>query len=273
MSVPHLPPELLDHVVNLLRGKKRVLRNCCLVSKSWIPRTRKHLFATIRFETERDLVSWKNTFPDPSTSPACHTETLKIGCSHAVTAADADVGGWIRGFSGVVDLEVGSQKTYADESEISLVPLYGFSPVVKSLRADFIVLPPSQMFDLILSFPLLEDLTVDNAYHASAHDGVGSGGIPSPVRPSNLPVPMLTGSLELSRGGVRPMAPRLLSLPDGIHFRKLILMQFHNEDLPLTTGLVEACSHTLESLDIIFGLHGTFDPPPVCLDQQLNSGS
>ena len=252
-----LPQELLDHVLDLLCHDKRVLNNCCLVSKSWIPRTRKHLFAHIRFETEADLESWKNTFPDPSTSPARHTKTLRVGCSHLVTAEDADVGGWIRGFSAVVDLEVGGQKKHLDGSEISLVPLYGFSPVIKSLHADFVAIPSSQLFDLILSFPLLEDLSVIDSYGLLDND-VGSGGLPAPVRHSNPP--MLTGSLELSLGGVRPMAPRLLSLPGGIHFRKLTLAQFHNNNLPLATGLVEACSHTLKSLKLSCSSRGTSIP-------------
>ena len=74
MPDPRLPPELLDHVLDLLRYEKRVLGSCCLVSKSWIPRTRKHLFANVRFEIERDLESWKKVFPDPSTSPTCYTK-------------------------------------------------------------------------------------------------------------------------------------------------------------------------------------------------------
>ena len=96
---------MLDYVVDLLRDTKHALKECSLVSKSWIPRTRKHLFATIDFQTEAELESWKTTFPDPPTSPACYTETLIVGCSHVVTAADGEVGGWIRGFSHVVHLE------------------------------------------------------------------------------------------------------------------------------------------------------------------------
>jgi len=48
----------------------------------------------------------------------------------------------------------------------------------------------------------------------------------------------------------KPITSRLLSLPAGIHFRKLTLTWYHEEDLSLTMGLVEECSHTLESLDI-----------------------
>ena len=254
MSSPYLPPELLDHIVDILHRKRKALRNCCLVSWSWVPRTRKHLFAHIEFETEEDLELWKKTFPDPSTSPAHYAKTLAIGCSHVVTAADAEPGGWLRGFSQAERLEVTSQRTYADEAGASFVPLHGFSPIIKSLYADFTFLPSSQIFDLVLSFPLLEDLTVTNSYDVPL-DNDYSNKLPTIVQPSNPPV--FTGSLSLSRGGTKPIARRLLSLLSGIHFRRLSLMQFHEEDIPLTTRLVEECSSTLESLEIYFSSFGT----------------
>ena len=106
MSNPYLPPEILDHIVDLLRDGTPALRSCCLVSKSWIPRTRKHLFAYVAFDTVKDLQSWKDTFPDSSTSPAHYTKTLFVNCPQVVAAADAESGGWITGFSRVVQLQV-----------------------------------------------------------------------------------------------------------------------------------------------------------------------
>ena len=105
MSNPHLPAELLDHIVDLLYDCETALRNCCLVSKQWIPRSRRHLFADITFDTEKQLKSWKETFPDPSTSPGHYARSLYVNF-FKVTAADAEAGGWIRGFSRVVFLTV-----------------------------------------------------------------------------------------------------------------------------------------------------------------------
>jgi len=254
MSSPYLPPELLDHIVDILHHKRKALRNCCLVSRSWVPRTRKHLFASIKFETEEDLGLWKKTFPDPSTSPAHYAKTLSIGCSNVVTAADAEPGGWIREFSQAERLEMTSDRTYVDEAGASFVPLHGFSPIIKSLYVDFTFLPSSQIFDLVLSFPLLEDLTVITSYDVPIDDEDCPDELRTITQPSNPP--MFTGSLELSRGGMEPIARRLLSLSSGIHFRRLSLMQFHEEDIPSTTGLVEVCSCTLESLDITCSLYG-----------------
>ena len=63
-TMPHLslPPELLDHVVDNLSLTRDALKTCCLVSESWIPRARKHLFANIEFLTPEHLQSWKNLF-------------------------------------------------------------------------------------------------------------------------------------------------------------------------------------------------------------------
>jgi len=100
MSDPRLPPEILDNVVDLLHDESDALKVCCLASKSWISRTRKHLFAHVDFPTAAYLESWKETFPDPSISPACYTRTLIIECADTVRAADAEEGGCIAGIVG-----------------------------------------------------------------------------------------------------------------------------------------------------------------------------
>ena len=245
MSNPRLPAELLDDVVDLLHDAPHALRNCCLVSKSWIPRTRRHLFADVTFHTVESLELWKKIFPDPSTSPAHYTKTLSVGCPHAATAADAQAGGWISTFSNVLRLNV--DRLHGDGSAASLLLFRGFSPVLKSLDAHFAPLPPSQIFDFILSFPLLEDLAA-TARDGSIGEDDDSDELSPAVRPSNLP--RFTGSLELPGTGIKFITRRFLSLPGGIHFRKLILRWFKAEDVSLTMALVEGCSHTLEFLDI-----------------------
>ena len=78
-SNTHLPSETLDHIVGNLPGaersdpllgteisylrgtERRNFRNCCLVSKSWVPRARKHLFFHVTFSNAKGLESWKDT--------------------------------------------------------------------------------------------------------------------------------------------------------------------------------------------------------------------
>ena len=47
---------------------------------------------------------------------------------------------------------------------------------------------------------------------------------------------------------MEPLTRRLLSLPGGVHFRKLTLTWLRKEDPLLATALVKRCSHTFESL-------------------------
>ena len=106
MSNPDIPMEVLDHIVNLLHNEMDALKSCCLASKSWIPRTRKHLFAEVKFRDTADMKAWRSTFLNPSTSPACHTKSLIIQDIEDVTAQDAEEGGYIPTFSRVKHFEV-----------------------------------------------------------------------------------------------------------------------------------------------------------------------
>ena len=249
MSNSHLPAELLDYVVDFLRDTKYALSNCCLVSKSWVPRARQHLFAHIEFGIGADIESWKKTFPDPSTSPAHYAKTLLIDCLHVVTPADAEAGGWITGFSRVVNLVLSGDGMDDDEPGIFFIPLQRLSPAVKYLSVHCV--PPSSphIFDLILSFPLLEDLAMTNVNYAAIDEDDGSNGLPTTNQPSNMPA--FTGSFSLITAGPAPIARQLSSLPGGIHFRKLTLTwSSRGADISLIAALVKGCSHTLESLEI-----------------------
>lgn len=253
----NLPCELLDHVVDLLHDSQTSLKNCCLVSKSWVARTRRHLFAEVHFHTTKSLESWKKMFPDPSTSPACYAKALFIGCPQVFTAAgvEAEAVGWMGSFSGVERLELGGRDLHGLGWEAGFVLFQALLPVVKSLHVKFSSFSFSHFLHLVLTFPLLEDLIMINCHDKQPIHGDYSNGSPTVVRPSSPPT--FTGTLWLFlRGGMGPIVDRLLSLPSGIHFRKLTLSWFREEDVSLTAGLVENCSRTLESLDINCNLRG-----------------
>ena len=238
MSTPDLPPEILDYIIENFHDRPETLKRCCQVSKLWILCTRKHLFADIRFRTEKYLKLWSETFPDPSMSSARYAKGLFVDFSRDITAG-GEGGSWIRGFSHVACLVVVADRSF------SFIPSHGFSPVLKSLRFTVPVPPPSRTTNLILSFPLLEDLAITIHYERSADD---DDELLTVVQPSCPPV--FTGSLELHLKEMGPFTRRLLSLPGGIHFRKLVLTWFHEADRLMTMALVEGCYDTLESLSI-----------------------
>ena len=246
MSDPCLPPELQDHIVDLLHDTRDTLKSCCLVSKSWIPCARKHLFAHIVFRAVEDLESWKNTFQDPSTSPACYAKSLAIKFSPVITTADVEEGGWISTFSQVKDFQLNLVLQPTNEPMISLIPFHGFSSVLTSLFVEFSTHPLSRVSKLIHSFPSLENLYLLNHDLFYGDDGSDDQLDTSPPPSSTF----FTGFLNLSlRPGMSPIIPRLLSSSCS-HFRGLHLSWFCEQDVLFSAELVERCASSLEFLQI-----------------------
>ena len=262
MSNPYLPPEILDHVFDFLHDESETLKGCCVVSKSWVPRTRRHLFAEIKFNWARDLALWEKTFPDVANSPAYYTRTLLVGFTQLRRASLVEDGGWIRAFSRVESLGVDNGgAAYIEACRVSLAPCHKFSPTLKSLRVGPILLPYPGFFDFICSFPLLEDLKLTGRDDPRVEDSNPHG--PQAVAPSTSPV--FTGSLDFQVcGGAGRTVRRLLELPNGLHFRKLVLSW--DQDLRWIAELVVMCSHTLESLAITDTTICTFVRICACTD-------
>ena len=78
---PRLPPELCDHIIDQLRDNPDALKTCSVVSKSWTARSQKHIFSTINFAGDPDIVAWQNAFPDPVNSPAHYARRLTVNPS------------------------------------------------------------------------------------------------------------------------------------------------------------------------------------------------
>ena len=58
----------------------------------------------------------ENTFPEPSTSPACYARSLFINFrAQVITAVDVEEGGWITTFSRVVRLKADTWNVDVDE--------------------------------------------------------------------------------------------------------------------------------------------------------------
>ena len=76
---PSLPPEIHNLIIDHLYDEPNTLNACCLVSKSWIQRTRKHLFAVVKFGLlRRSVASWRKTLSGPyelSCSP--YTDSIR----------------------------------------------------------------------------------------------------------------------------------------------------------------------------------------------------
>ena len=232
-----LPQEILDIIVDHLQNEPITLRACCLVSNSWVSRTRRHLFARIKFDSVGSVKSWLEAFPDTSNSPAHYTRALQLFDYQAVKDAISDTCFWIQSFNRIAKLHV---KFFSmDDGGFSLTQLYGLSSTLKSLTLFYPGLPHSQTLHFICSFPLLEDISVYS--YSYPNDDAYAWDVP-PTSPN------LTGFLNLN-SNVNHIARGLLSLPGGLRFSK-IAVSCPIGDSGSREELVSMCSGTLEYLVI-----------------------
>ena len=238
--LPTLPAEILDLIVDHLHDKPITLKSCCLVSKSWVPRARRTLFAQVEFSSIRyPIRSWMKAFPDPRNSPTHHTRDLHFLDHRSITAASAVAPAWVRRFCHIKRLQITAM--VPDTSiPVPLVHLHGLSPTLKFLRIGLLPAPFSSIFNLICSFPLLEDLSLHFVTTLGDADGWD---IPSTS-------PGLTGSLYLA-SRTHSVIRGLLDLPNGLHFTK-VTTSCLVEDAKWVVDLISRCSDTLEYLDIIY---------------------
>ena len=230
-----LPSEILDIIVDHLHDEPTALKACCLVSKSWVPRTQRHLFDSVEFLSKSGptIESWMETFLDPSNSPAHYTRSLRISDIQVTAVAIPDVLAQIHSFNRIVALAVG-----IENGPISFTQLRGLSPNLKHLHLFYTFAPPLEVLDFVCSFPLLEDLLLQSVWFRAIEN--------ADKRNDPLTTPRFTGSLFLSRSS-RVITRKLLDLPGGLRFSK-IRVRCPIGECNLTQELVSVCSDTLESL-------------------------
>lgn len=243
MSQPDLPLEIVETIIDLLRNEPEALRQCSQASKLFALLTRKYTFGDIELLSPLDLRKWEETFPEPANSPACYTRSLTVGLIEVGTTEDVDKGCWIRSFTKVRRLFVRSERCWEFGPNGSYPPFDALSSVT-SLKLHSTHLRPQQNFELICSFPLLEDLDIE---HCEKSFGEIDGCRDSIQR---LGRPKLTGTLFLRDLDLRHTIDLLLALPGGLHFRKIALDRYIPEQFRELAALMEKCYGTLECIDI-----------------------
>ena len=235
VMLPSLPPEILDLIVDNLHDQLVTLKACCLVSKSWVPRSRSHIFAHIELSL-RFIRSWMKAFPDPSNTPIHHTRNLHLRIRN-LGVLPIKVCARICSFRRIQELSV-SNFGWGELHSVSFVQLRGLSPTLKSLHLSTSAgTPISDIVYLICSFPSLKDLSL----HSVRESDTDVWAAP-PTSPN------FTGFLLL-KGENRFITRRLLELPDGLHFSKICVRGRVEDINPGTVmDLVLKCSGTLETL-------------------------
>jgi hypothetical protein len=253
---PRLPAEILDHVVDHLHDTKMrsgiaassLNRGSRAPEGTFSPRVGFPTAEILHIMDERHSQILRRR-------PACYVKNLSVTYPQLFTDPDAEAGNWIRWFSCVVHLESG-QEWIIDR------PITLSRPIPRILACHQI--PPPDLRHPPARDPQPHSFIstsrgpgCDRVHYEPLSDSDDDPHwLPATAQPSSPP--RFTGSLEVYlKGGKNSFARRLLSLPGGIHFRKLALTWLEEEDPSLMTALIEKCSHTLESLDIFHSLLGT----------------
>ena len=241
MPIPSLPLEIVYYIFDFLHDDTTALKQLCLASKSWVPRTREHLFNHVCFREIDHRKAWKKYFPpdlDPAQSPACYTRSLSFHHAEYVTDADSN---WIRAFAKVVELKICIDFFWVGPNPYSLAPFHNLSgSSVKSLELSwthYTTLQSQAVFDFIFSFPHLEDLDVE-------------GQTPPGAEAISLPphLPVFTGKFVFRSSTRCDFVNRMLELPIPLCFRTIVWKWRPTHEAP--NNLVERCSKTLENIDI-----------------------
>lgn len=245
------PAEIFDLIVDHLHDEPTALRSCCLISNSWISRARRHLFLRVRLNLHGKyaIQVWMKGFPDASNSPGHHTRTLELNGVDSTMDASVVAPTWVHHFGHIKELKL-ERCVGGAFIPGSLVQLCGLSPTLKSLRVSHALTLLSDLFNLICSFPLLEDLGLhcittlgfNDKWHTSTS-------------------PRLDGSLHLTDPNPS-LVRRLSDLQNGPNFAH-ITAKCPVESAEPVVDLISKCSVTLESLTVALDSPSLSTFPPM----------
>lgn len=224
-----LPLETVDHIIDFV-GTPRALQACSLVAKSWVRRSRTHLFRDVVLFSHR---RWQKIMPVGDASPAVYTRTLTL--AQGITPQ----GRWIntdnlypflphlRDFKNVetliLDGWISSRFT-----EGGLKKYFGiFGPNLRSLELGGNKISPDSLLVLLGHLPNLENLSMKERIEEEEKI------TRAPATP-----PKLSGRLT-TRVPMENFPQVLCTIP--LRFREICLLE-HRHDYQ---ELVTACAKTL----------------------------
>ena len=100
------PVKIIDLIFHRVHDEPTTLRACCLVFKSWVPPTRRYLFARVDFRSFGSVKLWMTAFQNPSNSLSHYTRVLRLSNLETVNAAVSDVRSWVQSSNCIVELHV-----------------------------------------------------------------------------------------------------------------------------------------------------------------------
>ncbi|KAF7365553.1 hypothetical protein MVEN_00428600 [Mycena venus] len=168
-----LPQELVDETLDRLKGESSSLKSCSLVCRSWVLRSRRHLFEHIRLDSRnilvlRDLLRRPNCTLSPH---VCSIEAIRcIGSldDHSFDESAADLRHLIN--VRTLELALASHPNRADPSFCKREFFTAFPSVTRLvLSCGFDSLGFNLLVDMICLFPALQELHTREVSSAFAY--------------------------------------------------------------------------------------------------------
>lgn len=244
--IPRIPQYIIDEILDHLAADSPALaslRSCALVSKSWAPSCRRHLFRVITFNS-RNMDTWFEAFPVPGEVPAHHARTLRVFTTGISRLPEKffEYPPWFTNVEKAVVLGHGGVPVLRIPSPWKLPR----SVTTLSINTDIVTLADIQT--LLAQLPNLENLLL--------HGAVTLMDTRALVEAGTVPRGKFGGELVLRGGYVEtPVVDMLFETPTWLHFTE-VSMHGGRECLRSTVRLAEACSRTLLKLTYTVGFHG-----------------
>jgi len=247
LPAPRVPQEIidgiLDHLVADSPGLDPFLRSCSLVSKSWVPSCRRHLFHTILFTPWR-VAKWLKAFPVPEESPAHHVRRLHFSLAGYYGAPERffEYTPWFTNVKRVTLFRDGEFQPLRPPSFARL------PPSVTSLTISANTLTLVHIRDIMAQLHNLNDLSLSRPL--AMVDRSALPGIGAVLRGK------FGGQLRLLKGFANAeVINMLLEAPTGLHFTDVQIRSMHG-CLFSAIRLAAACRKTLVKLSYVVDIHG-----------------
>ena len=173
---PRIPQEILDEIIDTIAGgpyastsliRRRVLRDCTLVAKSWTRRSQKHLFASISL-TPENLESWCRVNARNPDSLNHHVRILEVKQNDEPGALKFDPNTMeaARPYLNFPNLEMLGLLQWDNLAAFSLPRTFGYHST-PSLRSLNIIDPISNgdvLLELAVIFPSVDEFVIDCAF-------------------------------------------------------------------------------------------------------------
>jgi len=240
--IPRIPQEIIDEILDHLAADSDFtsLRSCALVSKSWVPSCRRHLFHTVHF-TPATTSGWSKTFRVPEESPAHYVKDLRVSTGNS-DRLFLKYTPWFTRVEGMTLLGDGGWTPTCWRLPRSITSL--------TMKTDTSTLV--QVRNIMAQLPNLNSLSLSGVLVPADKTRL--------VRIGTTLKGRFSGRLQLTDGYAgRDAFNMLLEIPTGLRFTEVDICGMHG-CLLSTTRLAEACRTTLAKLT--YEASSLCKPPP-----------